>query len=394
MYPEYEAIQAYITSHREEILKKYETLVNLEGHFSEKENVELARVFVQSEFEAEGFKCRIRSVGPNKAGILVGVLGETRPGKAIMFLGHIDTVHYTGSMGAFEPFYVEDGKAYGPGVYDMKGGILIALYTVKALNHIGFDACPIKILFAGEQEGDHIGTNADEIIQEESKNVKCALCLETGDMKNRLATVRKSQHTFFMTITGTGGHAGNDFADGGNAIHEAIYKSKEIMQLTDMEKGTTVSVTSIKAGGHITSIPDLCELVIDVRVITNAERNRIYHHIDKIANTTYVKGTHTTYTSYAAKFAPLVETEDSLKFLGFLNRAAEENGLKPFGKAIRGGATDAGNAALGGATVLCACGVCGMHAHDKHECALIDSLFERCIIYATAFTKINELDIS
>ena len=70
----YEDIAAYIDSHREEMLEKLKELVNLEGHFEEKENVEQARSWLQKELEAEGFVCRVREVAPDRAGILIGIL--------------------------------------------------------------------------------------------------------------------------------------------------------------------------------------------------------------------------------------------------------------------------------------------------------------------------------
>ena len=94
----YERIAAYIDSHREEMVAKLCELVNLEGHFEEKGNVEMARDWFQRELEAEGFVCRIREVAPDRAGILTGILGEDRPGRPVMFSGHIDTVHYKGSF--------------------------------------------------------------------------------------------------------------------------------------------------------------------------------------------------------------------------------------------------------------------------------------------------------
>ena len=118
----YEEIAAYIDSHREEMVEKLKELVNLEGHFEEKENVEKARDWLQKELEAEGFECRIREVAPDRAGILIGILGKERPGKPVMFSGHVDTVHHKGSFGGDNPCRVENGIIYGPGVLDMKGG--------------------------------------------------------------------------------------------------------------------------------------------------------------------------------------------------------------------------------------------------------------------------------
>ena len=207
----YEDIAAYIDSHREEMLEKLKELVNLEGHFEEKENVEQARSWLQKELEAEGFVCRVREVAPDRAGILIGILGENRPGKPVMFTGHVDTVHHKGSFGGDNPFRAENGMLYGPGVLDMKGGLIIALYAVKALNAIGYDSHPIKFLVDGEEESDHVGNDCDKYMTEESRGCLAAFNMECGELGNRLCTARKSQFTFYLTVDGVGGHAGNDF---------------------------------------------------------------------------------------------------------------------------------------------------------------------------------------
>ena len=386
----YTDIAEYIDSHREEMLLKLAELVNLEGHFNEKEQVEKTRNWLQKELEAEGFECRIQEVAEDKAGILIGILGKNRPGDPVMFSGHIDTVHYTGSFGREDPFYVEDGKVYGPGVLDMKGGVIIALYAVKALNSIGFSERPIKMLFVCEEESDHVGNDADIFITEESKGVYCAFNMECGEMQNRLCTARKSQYTYYLTIDGIGGHAGNDFLRGRNAIHEAVYKIEQIIKLTDLEAGTTVTTAIIKGGEHSSGIADHCEIVFDVRVNSEDEAKRIYDSITEIAGRTYIDGTTTILDYYRAKLAPLQETEDVLSLYNFVNEIAIESGYEPFGKIHRGGATDAGNIAAAGVPVLDACGIRGDFAHNKKEYAVEESMYERAKIFAATVAKIKD----
>lgn len=103
-------------------------------------------------FEEVGFRCKLTNVGTDESGdMLTGILGEDRPRKAIIFGGHMDTVHKLGSFPC--KFEVDDeGKVHGPGVLDMKGGIVIALYVCKALNEIGYNSRPLKICFAPDEE--------------------------------------------------------------------------------------------------------------------------------------------------------------------------------------------------------------------------------------------------
>src|SRR5665647_1799268 len=132
----YDKINDYINSHKEEMLLKFEQLVRLESHFEEKDNVLKAMAWVAKEFENEGFKCHIEGSTTDRAGLLIGIVNENRNTAPVILSGHIDTVHRQGSFG--ESIWRVDGDiVYGAGVNDMKGGIIEALYIVKALKYIG-----------------------------------------------------------------------------------------------------------------------------------------------------------------------------------------------------------------------------------------------------------------
>ena len=143
------AAYAYIDEIRDETIALYKEFVNRESWSKTPDKVRIFSDFLKGEMEKAGFECRYVPVGVN-ADTLVGVLGKDRPGKPILFCGHMDTVFPTG-MHPENPFKIVDGKAYGPGVLDMKGGILIALTTVKALNKIGYADRPIKFCFSGDE---------------------------------------------------------------------------------------------------------------------------------------------------------------------------------------------------------------------------------------------------
>lgn len=272
MYPFHKEISKYIEENRKLILDMFRTLVNMEGHYKEKSQVEKARDYVQTLLEDEGFTCYVREVAEDRAGVLVGVLGKERKSKSVLFSGHIDTVHYTGSFDGPNPFYIDNGKAYGPGVLDMKGGIIIAIAAIKALNHIGFSKCPIKVVLAGEEESDHEGSIGDQVIEEEARGCLFAFNMEVSKLNNSISVARKGQHLFYMHVEGTGGHAGNDFWKGTNAINEAVCKLQEIIKLTSKDKETTVTPSIIQGGEHQCSIPSSCDVTFDVRVVTESER--------------------------------------------------------------------------------------------------------------------------
>lgn len=384
-----EQVCRYIDAHREEIIEKWEHFVNLEGRYDEKENVENAQAWFRGELEAAGFRTWTVESRPDRCSVLLGILGEDRPGKPIVFGGHMDTVHPKGSFGKENPFYIEDGKAYGPGVLDMKGGIVLALYVSKALESLGHNAHPIKFVLAGEEEGDHVGTDVDLLFTEECKGALCAFNMETGHITNSLCVGRKTQYTFFVTVHGKGGHAGNEFTKGHNALSEAVLKINEMMKVTDLDKGTTVTPSVLHCGKNTTSIPDLCEFAVDVRIMNEQEGKRVRDTFDQIVKHAYVPGTETEYRLEFAKLHAFEPNEKIMKLYNFVNQVAEENGFEKFGKIILGGASDTGAIARADIPALCSCGVVGEFNHNRREYALVESMFTRAKIYTLAILSME-----
>ncbi|WP_302688842.1 M20/M25/M40 family metallo-hydrolase [uncultured Veillonella sp.] len=384
-------IFTFIDEHKEDMVQDLRTFADLEGHFEEKDNVLKARTWLQQQLEKEGFACRFREVADDRCGIMIAELGMDRPGKPIIFSGHCDTVHYTGSFGGENPTVIKDGKFFGPGVLDMKGGLIIALYVAKALNFIQYKEHPIKLIVVGEEESDHVGNDGNKILTAESKGALCCFNMETGQMNNSLCTQKKSQFTYYLSVDGVGGHAGNDFLKGRNAINEAVYKIQKIIELTDLSVGTTVTTAVIKGGGHTSGIADHCEVVFDVRVTNENEAKRIMDSMYEITDETFIEGTKSKLTYYRAKLLPLQETKEAIRLLDFVNTVAKDNGFDEFGKVHLGGASDAGNMAAAGIPVLDNCGIIGQYAHNKKEYGIINSLYSRAKIFAGTVLKIKEL---
>ena len=388
MDSQYEKINDFVEIHKAEMLAKFEQLVRLESHFEEKENVLKAMAWLTREFEAEGFSCHIQGSTDERAGLLIGILGEERNAPPVILSGHIDTVHREGSFGR-DIWKTEGDIVYGPGVNDMKGGIIEALYIVKALNHMGYESTPLKILFAGDEEGDHVGTDTNLLYTEQSRGALAAFNMETG-VEGVFTVARKSCHIFDIHVQGQGGHAGNDFLSSKNAVEEAMQKALEIIKLTDLEQGTTVATTVIHGGDHPSAIPDSCDVTIDARVSSVPEKDRIYKAIDAICAKSFIKETQTTYQCYAAKYEGYTENDKIKKLHDFVNEMAEEIGQPHYGKCYRGGAADSGNMAIADIPVLCSCGIVGEFSHDKKEFALLHTMYDRTKLFAYVISQLEK----
>lgn len=383
----HQQIDSYVEAHRDEMLTKFEQLVRLESHFEERDNVLRAMAWVQKEYEAEGFVCRIEGTTDDRAGLLIGELGTSRSASPVILSGHVDTVHREGSFGE-GLWRVEGDIVYGAGVNDMKGGIIEALYVVKALNAIGYNLTPLKILFAGDEEGDHIGTDTNLLYTRESRGALAAFNMETG-VEGVLTVARKSCHIFNLIIEGSGGHAGNDYVTAANAVEEGMKKAQAIAALTDIDKGTTVAVTVIRGGDHPSAIPPTCSITIDARVSSAEEKERIYSSVADICANAFIPGTKTTYDVYAAKYEGYLESEKISRLHTFVNEIAKEIGQPAYGKCFRGGAADSGNIAVADIPVLCSCGIVGEHSHDLREMALLHTMYDRTKLFATVIAEIG-----
>ena len=392
MYPYQASIKAYVAEHKQEMLRFLIDLINLEGHYSEKTQVEKVRDFYQEALEEERFQCRVVEVAPDRAGILIAELGADRPGKPIILEGHLDTVHRTGSFGGPNPCRVENGIVYGPGVVDMKGGMVIALYIVKALNAVGFCKCPIKVIAVCDEEADHVGNDGDKILTDACVGGCIGLSFEVAPENNCLATRRKAQLIYHIDIHGVGGHAGNNFWEAKNAIFEANRIINEVTKLTNKEEETTVTASVIRAGEQQTAIPDTCKLVFDIRIVSEAERKRVIDAFEQVLRHPS-EGYTIEYDLEVAKLKPLQETEAVLAAWNFVNEAAVACGYAPFGKILRGGANDGGNIAAAGVPTIDSCGMTGSFAHNIKEYAVLDSLYARVEIFATALSEIQNFSV-
>jgi glutamate carboxypeptidase len=176
---------------------------------------------------------------------------------------------------------MERGKAFGPGVIDMKSGILVGFYAIKALRDLNVSTkLPVVfILNSDEETQSHHSRN---LIENESKKSKYVLCLEPRVPPGKIPTSRKSVTTLTMEITGRAAHAGAAPEKGISAIHELAHQIIELHSLTDLKRGTTVTVGVISGGRRPNVIPDNAKALIDIRVSDYDEDKRIKKAINEI----------------------------------------------------------------------------------------------------------------
>ncbi len=205
--------------------------------------------------------------------------------KRLLLLGHLDTVF---PPGKFETYREDEKWVYGPGVCDMKGGNVVAVEALKRIKEIGCEIENIDIFFVSDEE-----TGSDDskfVTAELAKKYDYCFVYEAAGKHLEVVTARKGVGTFFIDIEGKAAHAGNHYSDGVDANLEASYKLQELVKLTDLSKGTTVNVGKIEGGIGANTISPHAHLTFEIRYKTTTERDRVLAEIERIVQTSFVKG--------------------------------------------------------------------------------------------------------
>lgn len=296
---------------------------------------------------------------------------------SVLLIGHVDTVFPTGTV-AERPFQVEGDRATGPGVFDMKAGIVI---MAAALERV---ARPerVAILLTSDEEVGSITSRA--LIEREAARVGTVLVLEPS-LDGALKIARRGGSIYRLAFTGRAAHAGLEPAKGRSALAELAHHVLALPHLADDDRGTTVSPTVAQAGTVTNVIPEHAELRIDVRAWTLDELERVDGRMQSL-------GAHTPDVRvdvHGGINRPPMEQSVSEELLACARRVAERLGHAEVEAVSAGGASDGNFTAAVGARTLDGLGPRGSGAHADHEWVSIASLHERIDLLAG---MIDDLD--
>jgi glutamate carboxypeptidase len=301
-----------------------------------------------------------------------------------MLLGHRDTVFPKGEP-TRRPFKVENGKAYGPGVADMKAGLVMNAFVLAAFQKFGGSPAPLVGLFTSDEE---IGSPACRpIIEAEARRARAVFNSEPGRPSGNIVSGRKGGVFMKMEITGKAAHSGGNFADGISAIEELARKINALHAITDLTKGTTVNVGLVSGGQTVNTVAPWAKCEIDLRYVTPPDREAALEKIERIVTTANVPGTSAT-LEIAGEFKPLVETPDNKRLFEHYVSCASDLDLKVEGE-FTGGCADSGFTAGVGTPTVCAVGPVGGKAHTPDEYLVVDSLVPRAQTLALAVARLT-----
>ncbi len=288
----------------------------------------------------------------------------------ILLLSHMDTVFPVGTLVKM-PFHEKDGKVYGPGTSDMKGGIVVALTAFAAARDTGNLRRPITALCTSDEE---IGSQSSRtLIEKLAIGSALVLVLEPGLPDGSVKTWRKGVGDFFITVHGRAAHAGGDHEKGRNAIEEMAHQVLAIQKLTDYSKGTTLNVGKIHGGMAINAVPDEAAIEVDLRVMQPGEAERIMAALQALQP--ILDGTSIEVTGELNR--PPMPFDETMKATFEKAKIIAGNAGLEIKASGTGGASDANFVAPLGIPVLDGLGPVGDGSHSDREYILKDSLAER-----------------
>lgn len=379
-------ITRWLSDHEADMIALLEALVNTDSGSYYKQGVDAAGALIREFLEARGIPCDTIPIEAHGDAVRATVSGASDAGnRPIVLMGHRDTVFPRGEPER-RPFTIRDGRAYGPGVADMKAGLVMNAFVLAAFAELGGAPAPLVGLFTGDEE---IGSpSSAPVIARETGNARAVFNSEPGRVSGNVVTGRKGGIFFRCTIKGKAAHSGANFADGVSAIGELAQKITAWHDITDLDRGITVNVGLISGGQSVNTVAPEAACDIDTRFIKLADRDWLVASITEIATKSYVPGTTAT-MDILGEFKPLEQSPASADIFELYTQAGKDSGLSIAGE-FSGGCADSGIAASLGTPTICGVGPVGAHVHSPDEYMELATFVPRAQTLARTILRLDQ----
>jgi glutamate carboxypeptidase len=303
----------------------------------------------------------------------------------LMLIGHLDTVYPDGTAAA-RPMRFEGAKILGPGVCDMKGGLLVGMYALRALQTVeGFNNFAEIIFFFNSEE--EIGSPVSRAVYGPiGREMDAAIVLESARANGDIVSARKGSAEYKLMVKGKSAHAGVEPEKGANAVLELAYQIQALQQLNGIAPGVTVNPDVIGGGTKSNVIPDEAWALIDVRATDSDGAVTISRALANWPAQTTVPGTQVT-ISGRFSFAPMAKTPATAKLAQLAKEAARDLGFN-INDMATGGASDANTVAGLGVPVIDGLGPVGGLDHSPDEYIEAASITPRVALAAELIRRI------
>ncbi|PSU71541.1 peptidase M20 [Photobacterium phosphoreum] len=303
----------------------------------------------------------------------------------VMLIGHMDTVFPVGTAAA-RPMTHDDERAYGPGVSDMKSGLLSVVYALRDLDPTALNALSICVCMNPDEE---IGSlHSETWLKSVAINAKHVLVAEAARADGSLVKARKGMARYRLSFHGKAAHAGNEPQNGCSAITEMAHWILAINAMTDFESGTTLNAGVVSGGAGANIVPDFAEVVVDVRFWDNDEYAAVDAQIRALTETPFIDGVTITVEREAHK-PSMVPSPQTEVLMAQVEAVGKELGIDITWQAV-GGGSDANLTAVLGIPTLDGLGPIGAGFHSEDEWLDLASIEPRIRLLQQVLVKIAQ----
>ncbi|MEO8972431.1 MAG: M20 family metallopeptidase [Ktedonobacteraceae bacterium] len=370
-------VETYMRQHLARYLDELRTLCAIDSYTFHKPGVDAVAAYMAARMRGLGMETRIIEQahwGNDALGVLHG------SGKSnILLLGHMDTVYPPG-IAAERPVRTEGNIVYGPGVSDMKGCILAALYAIEGLQVADYaDFGELRFLCVSDEEIND--RHCIDIIHDAAQDCHAAFVLESGRASGDIVSARKGNAWYTLTAHGRSAHAGVEPEKGRNAIVEIAHQLLQFQSLNGWRDGITVNPGVITGGTMPNVVPEFAQAQFDLRFLHPQDRIDIEARMREMMVQQRVPDIALTLEVRPDFKGPLVATPASIKLAEQAQRIAIMLGFS-IHHILTGGASDASYTSAFGVPTLDGLGPIGGRDHSPQEYLLLDSVAPRTALLA------------
>jgi len=376
---EYAALAAYTDERSDAMVAALADLVGQESPSTDKQALDALAGLLAERWRDAGAEVQILAdptAGNHvRASVPGRAVSEAGP-QAVLLLGHYDTVWPVGTL-ARRPFRVDGERALGPGVCDMKSGLVIAEFALRAIAALDLPLRrPVVMLMNSDEE---VGSHTSRAqIESAAREAACVLVLEPSIPGGALKTARKGVGSFRLEVRGRAAHAGVAPQEGVSAIEELARQILKLHAMTNLDVGTTVNVGVIEGGTRSNVVAARATAQIDVRAWTRAEATRIGAAIHALKP--FNPSAAISVRGGFGRF-PMERTQGTVKLFETAQRVGQSLGI-PLSEGSSGGGSDGNFTAAIGVPTLDGLGAVGDGSHAEHEYIELASLPARAALLA------------